>query len=304
MIVFALDRTPKRKERNMEMKTDGTLDAFAQIPEFLKANRRIVDGWISQITSRITRVLFVAHGDWTTIRLFLEARKEKFLPPPTLYCLDSSSLALQLAQKNLADVLPEEKLKMVHADVRQLDRSQIGGCVDLVIWGNGIHCLSSKDQDEAFRRIAEALRQSGLFGFSTAFHEEARPENTLPFYRRHVALSMRTLKEKGITPDSRVGVTKTASFLPPSHYLALLESHRFRPVLTETLPVDTTLGFWEAVSSYYQYVSSTLPGYPTDEAVRALVKNADPALEKCGKRYENKNPFIRLDWFSVLAVKI
>lgn len=289
----------------MEMETGGTFETFAQIPEYLEVNRQILESWVSEVTSKVTRVLDVACGVGTTGLLFLKAWRKNLLPDPTLYCLDSSTSALQLTREHLILVLPEERLGMIHADIRQFDHvKKIGKHIDFVTWGNGIHYLSRADQEEALGRIANALRPSGFFGFSTTFHKEARPEETLSFYKTHINLSARILKGRGVVRNTEEPAPEAASYLPKSDYLSLLERHGFKVVLVGDFPVRTTRAFWEAISQYGQYASGALHGYPTDEAARALVESVAPALEKCGEQDEHGNFFLRRDWFSVLAVKI
>lgn len=302
MIVFALDRTPKRKERNMEMETGGTFETFAGVPEYQMVNQFIADSWFSSMGVRINRFLDVASGVGTTAMAVLNALPRS-APRPEVVCLDESDRALHSTRVNLLKILPEDLLSLIHGKIQDGKGLSLlfGKPFDLATWGNGIHYLSPDDQHSALQRIHKGLRPGGFLGISTTFHKEAVLEETRSFYRDHILGAVRILRSSGIKRDKDVHPPEAASYRSASYYRELLVSAGFRVVEEESFSVLTTLDFWRAISDYDQYAVGALHGYPLEAAREALVQAVEPAFVKHAEVREDGQSGIPRVWFSVLA---
>ena len=210
-------------------------------------------------------------------------------------CLDQSGEALKLAQSKLEKTV--ERLKLVHSSVE--DMTLADNSIDIAVWGNGIHYLSEQDQLDSVKRIKQALKPGGFFFFNTAFYEEARPLETLPFYRTQVKTAVQYLKDRGVSrlrDDSR---TEASKFLPRAYYEELVQQSGFKLVEAKEFAVDMKREAWEYISSFQQYAAGALRGYPVDEAVRAMREAVQPALELHGERDSDGNLYITRKWLAI-----
>ncbi len=256
---------------------------------------------------RVDRLLDVASGVGTTARIFLDTLSSQKIPMPDVVCLDESVLSLCLTGQNLLEILPEEKMGLVCQRIQEatgLARMFPNKePFDLATWGNGIHYLSPEDQRSALCNIRDNLRPGGFLGISTAFHQEAIPEETKPFYKAHISGAVRILREKGIERDKTVPSPEAARYRPASHYRELLSDVGFKVVSEESFLAMTTADFWRGLSDYDQYASGALHGYPLESAREVLVSAVDPAFEQCAVRGEDGQLGISRNWLSLFACR-
>jgi ubiquinone/menaquinone biosynthesis C-methylase UbiE len=213
----------------------------------------------------IHRMLDIATGVGTMAELFL-AQLPSGWRFPHVVCIDKSEEALDLAREHLG--LPPEAMTLVHAEAETLSLEP--ACADIAVWGNGIHYLSAENQESALARIKEALRPHGWLFFNTTFYEGARPPDTMPFYRAQIVEAVRFLRKRGVERTSVEGRPEASRYLSVDHYRALTERVGFTVIETRESVARTSLSFWEAICSYYQYSAGALHGYSPHEAALAL----------------------------------
>lgn len=273
-------------------------EPFADTEEYRQVNGYCIYSWVELMkkkgTNSIDAILDVATGAGTMVQIVFDYLPESWRKAAVM-CLDQSGEALKLAQSKLEKTV--ERLKLVHSSVE--DMTLADNSIDLAVWGNGIHYLSEQDQLDSVKRIKQALKPGGYFFFNTAFYEEARPAETLPFYRTQVKTAVQYLRERGVSrlrDDSR---TEASKFLPRSYYEDLVEKSGFKLVEAKEFAVDMKREAWEYISSFQQYAAGALRGYPVDEAVRAMREAVQPALEQHGERDSDGNLYITRKWLAI-----
>lgn len=285
------------------MRTEYNFESFAETPEYRRLNREMISVWIAMMKEagekRIERVLDIATGIGTMIRIFLEELPEE-LNHPQVICLDKSQGALDKARKRLGSAV--SSLKTVHATAQEMNMK--GGDISLVLWGNGIHNLSKPDQRESVKRIADVLASGGWFFFNTAFYENSRPEETLSFYRYQVKQAVRILRERGVDRDRGGSRAEAAKYHPRVYYRKLGEDAGLKIKDAGEMTAPLYRGAWEAISSFRNYASGALRGYPIGEAQSALREAVAPSLEKYGQEDEEGNLYIPRRWLAVAAKKV
>ena len=281
-----------------EIKEKYDYEPFADTEEYREVNEACINGWIEIMRRKglgsIEAILDIATGAGTMVQIVFDQLPASWKKAAVL-CLDQSAEALKLAQSKLERTV--EKLKMVHSSVEDMEIPDAS--IDVAVWGNGIHYLSEKEQLDSVKRIKKALKPGGLFFFNTAFYEEARPAETLPFYRTQVKNAVQYLKDRGISrlrDDTR---TEASKFLPRSYYEQLVKEAGFKLVEVKEYAVDMRREAWEYISSFQQYAAGALRGYPVDEAVQAMKEAVQPALEQHGNRDSEGNLFITRKWLAV-----
>ena len=273
-------------------------EPFADTEEYREVNEACIHGWIDVMRRKglngIEALLDIATGAGTMVQIVFEQLPESWKKAAVL-CLDQSAEALRLAQSNLERTV--EKLKMVHSSVEDMDIPD--ATIDVAVWGNGIHYLSEHDQLNSVKRIKKALKPGGLFFFNTAFYEEARPAETLAFYRTQVKNAVQYLKERGISRQKDDSRTEASKFLPRSYYEQLVKEAGFKLVEVKEYAVDMRREAWEYISSFQQYAAGALRGYPVEAAVEAMKNAVQPALEQHGNRDADGNLYITRKWLAV-----
>jgi len=277
---------------------DYNYESFAETPEYRRLNRKVIAGWIGLMSDaglkKIEKILDIATGIGTMVRIFLEELPES-RDIPAVVCLDKSSGALEIARQRLEGVV--SSVDTIHSPVQKMevtDRS-----FSVVLWGNGIHNLSVKDQREAVRRIAGSLGDDGWFFFNSAFYEGARPEGTLSFYRYQIKHAVKGLRGKGVTRNKDREKAEAAKFHPREHYSRLLEDAGFSVEDIGEITVPLYQKAWEYISGFRNYATGALHGYPVEEAQKALQSAVRPALEKHGKVDEDGKLYIPRKWLNV-----
>jgi len=274
----------KMKESYIEDE-DYNYEPFADTEEYKQVNSEGLEG-----------VLDVATGAGTMVQLVFDNFPQSWKKTAVL-CLDQSSGALKLAQSKLEKTV--ETLKMVHSSIQDMtipDQS-----VDIAVWGNGIHYLSAADQLDCVKRIRKALKPGGFLFFNTAFYEEARPADTLPFYRTQVKTAVKYLRDNGVQRVKTDTKTEAAKFLPRSYYESLVEEAGFKLVDAKEFAVDMHKEAWEYISAFQQYAAGALRGYPIDDAVSAMRDSVGPSIELHGERDQNGEPYITRKWLAISA---
>lgn len=273
-------------------------EPFADTEEYRQVNGDCIRSWVELMkrkgTDGIDAILDIATGAGTMVQIVFDYLPESWRKAAVM-CLDQSGEALKLAQSKLEKTV--ERLKLVHSSVE--DMTLADSSIDFAVWGNGIHYLSEEDQLDSVKRIKRALKPGGFFFFNTAFYEEARPLETLPFYRTQVKTAVQYLRDRGVSrlkDDSR---TEASKFLPRAYYEDLVQKSGFKLVEAKEFAVDMKREAWEYISSFQQYAAGALRGYPVDEAVRAMREAVQPALELHGERDSDGNLYITRKWLAI-----
>lgn len=275
-------------------------EPFADTEEYKKVNSDIIRTWIQIMinkgTKSVDRLLDIATGAGTMVQLFFNLLPSN-LKESAVLCLDQSGEALKLAQQRLGKEI--KKLNLINSQIQDMDLPDKS--VDVALWGNGIHYLCEDEQIECLKRIRRVLKPGGLFFFNTAFYEEARPTNTLPFYRAQVKNAVQYLREKGIKREKTEKKAEAGKFLPRSHYEALVSKAGFSLVEAQEFAADLTKDAWEHISAFQQYAAGALGGYPLDDASTAMKNAVEPAILQHGEVNNNGNFFVTRNWLAISA---
>lgn len=273
-------------------------EPFADTEDYREVNGDIIKSWVDIMRRKgvdsIDAILDIATGAGTMVQLVFDQLPKNWKDAAVL-CLDQSSEALKLAQSKLENTVA--KLKFVHSSVEDMNIPDES--IDVAVWGNGIHYLSAKAQLDSIKRIKRALKPGGLFFFNTAFYEEARPADTLPFYRTQVKNAVKYLRDRGINRERDDSRTEASKFLPRAYYEQLVEEAGFKLVEAKEFAVDMRREAWEYISSFQQYAAGALRGYPVDEAVTAMKEAVQPALEQHGDTNRNGELYITRKWLAI-----
>ena len=276
-------------------------EPFADTEEYKKVNADCIHSWVDIMkrkgVSSVGALLDVATGAGTMVQLVFDNLPDSWKTAAVM-CLDQSSEALKLAQSRLEKTVG--RLKMVHSSIEEMtipDQS-----VDIAVWGNGIHYLTEDDQLDSIKRIKKALKPGGLLFFNTAFYEEARPPDTLPFYRTQVKNAVNYLRERGVRRDKDgLSANEASKFLPKSYYEELVEKAGFKLVEASEFTLEMHREAWEYISAFQQYAAGALRGYPIDEAIEAMRGSVEPALEQHGRPDSDGKLFIPRKWLAISA---
>lgn len=275
-------------------------ETFAETDEYLKVNGTIVRRWVTRVRDaggdNLGHVLDLATGVGTMVQLLLDV-----LPsgerPQKIICVDMSAEALRQAEQALKGFVGE--LRFVRASLQDLRLES--DSVDAAIWGNGIHYLNPDEQAAACRNVRRTVRKHGWFFLNSAFYEEARPANTLAFYRSQIAEAVRYLRSRGISRDRSRPHPDSANYLPHAYYRRLLEQSGFEVEAVEQIEARLYRSAVEKISGFPQYATGALHGYPSDAAVEALTQAVSPSLAAYGLRDERNEPYIPRYWLSLTA---
>ena len=290
----------KNTDNTEVSKVEYNYEPFADTEEYRRVNGECINSWVQIMkkkgVSSIEALLDVATGAGTMVQLVFDNLPDSWKKAAVM-CLDQSSEALKLAQSKLEKTV--DRLKLVHSsieDMRIPDQS-----IDIAVWGNGIHYLSEIDQLDSIKRIKRALKPGGLLFFNTAFYEEARPADTLPFYRTQVKNAVHYLRERGVKRQKSDIKTEAAKFLPKSYYEDLVEQAGFKLVDATEFAVEMHREAWEYISAFQQYAAGALRGYPIKDAIEAMRGSVQPALEQHGQVDEDGELFITRKWLAISA---
>ncbi len=280
--------------------TDYNFEPFANTREYRKINRKIIVSWIASMVDsgakRVSRLLDIATGIGTMVQLFVEEIPDDWEEPEVI-CLDKSEGALEVARGKLEAVV--KSLSSIHAPIQSMEIPKKK--MNVVLWGNGIHNLSERDQAEAVSRIAKSLEAGGWFFFNSAFYEGARPEGTRSFYRYKVKKAVQYLREKGVERERGKERAEASKFHPAEHYRDLVQGAGLKVHEMEELTAPLYQEAWEYISGFKNYALGALHGYPVEEAQKALKQSVAPALEKYGVEDENGDLYVPRKWLRVSA---
>jgi SAM-dependent methyltransferase len=274
-------------------------EPFADTPEYIAVNRSIVREWIDELVAAGTRgvnsLLDLGSGVGTMVQLFLESLPRGW-PQPAVTCVDMSGEALEHAKRRLAPSV--RQLEVITSPVEELELSRR---FDVVMWGNGIHYLDESQLLIAMRNVRDALNDGGWFFFDTAFTEESRPSDTMPFYRAQIQRAMRFLRSIGVEREKQKAAPQSSRFLPAEHYEAALKEVGLAVESMRLTAVRLYQTAWEHISGFVQYASGALHGYPAELAGEAMREAVEPAIEEHGRRDEENRPFVIRRWLSGVA---
>jgi len=275
-------------------------EPFADTEDYKKVNGDIIASWVQLMVDKgmgkIDKILDVATGAGTMVQLFFTHLPLKW-KESVVMCLDQSSDALKLAQSKLENQI--EKLKFINSPIEDINLPS--GSVDVAVWGNGIHYLTEKAQIESLIKIKKTLTPNGWLFFNTAFYEEARPANTIPFYRTQVKNAVLLLREKGIKREKENKKAEAAKFHPRSYYEDLVSKAGFKLVNAQEFAARLTQDAWEHISEFQQYAAGALHGYPTDDASTAMKNAVAPSILLHGEKDKDGKLFVIRNWLAVSA---
>ena len=104
---------------------DYVYEPFADTPEYMDVNRRIVREWIDTLvatgTKGVRSLLDLGSGVGTMVQLFLENLPRNW-PQPAVTCVDVSGQALEHARRRLEPSVRE--LEVIASPVEELDLSR------------------------------------------------------------------------------------------------------------------------------------------------------------------------------------
>lgn len=283
-----------------EAKENYNYEPFADTEDYKKVNGDIITSWVQILVDRgteeIDKLLDIATGAGTMVQLFVSHLPTKW-KQSLVMCLDQSSEALKLAQSKLETNI--DRLKFINSPIEELDLPD--NSIDVAIWGNGIHYLDEESQINSLKRIKKALKPGGLFFFNTAFYEEARPTETLPFYRTQVRNAVKFLREKGIKREKVERKAEAASFHPKSYYEELVGKADFKMVEAQVFAAHLTQEAWEHISAFQQYAAGALHGYPIESASDAMKYAVGPSILLHGDKDKDGNLFVVRNWLAISA---
>lgn len=284
----------------MSEKETYVYEPFAETEEYRKVNGEIIGGWVNIMIDRgierVDRIMDIATGVGTMVQIFIAKLPEHF-GCSEVVCLDQSSEALRRASEKLESVV--SKMSFVKAKVQDAEIEK--NSVDVAIWGNGIHYLTEKEQIESLSNIRRGMREGGWLFFNTAFYEGSRPPDTLPFYRAQVKNAVQDLRKRGVGREKSRSRAEAARFHPRDYYEELVQSAGFKLVEAGEYAAHLSKEAWEYISSFQQYASGALGGYPVEEASAAMKNAVAPAIMEHGSRGEDGGFFVTRNWLSVCA---
>ncbi|QMU56649.1 MAG: methyltransferase domain-containing protein [Candidatus Mycalebacterium zealandia] len=274
-------------------------EPFAETEEYKKVNGEIITEWVDLMidrgTERVDKIVDIATGVGTMVQLFVSKLPEQF-NYSEIVCLDQSAEALKRAAEKLEKIVPA--MSFINAKIQDAEIEKQS--IDVVIWGNGIHYLTQEEQVESLINIRKGMKEGGWLFFNTAFYEGSRPQDTLSFYRTQVKKAVQSLHKRGIKREREHKRAEAASFHPRDHYEELVLSAGFKLVEAKEYAASLSKEAWEYISSFQQYASGALGGYPVEEASIAMRDAVEPAIIEHG-REENGTFFVTRNWLSVCA---
>ncbi len=283
-----------------DTKTQYVYEPFAQTEEYQKVNLEIVQGWIEMISAQAGRpvrtLIDVACGVGTMAQLFLQNLPVDW-PRPAVTLVDMSQEAIAQATRRV-------KLQVAELDSvcgRIQDISLPEARYDVALWGNGIHYLSEDEQVAALGRLRPAIRPGGWLLFNSAFTEESRPAETLPFYRAQIAKAVRYLQSIGVRRERDDARPSSSSFLPADHYTTILKQVGFSVQEVRSVAARLYQSAWEHISGFAQYAAGALHGYREEVAAQAMRLAVAPAIEQYGVRDQDNRPYVQRNWLAAVA---
>ena len=275
-------------------------EPFAQTEEYLQVNLEIVRGWIEMIRLQagkpVRALIDVACGVGTMAQLFLQNLPVDW-PRPSVTLVDMSHAAIEQATQRVKPQAAE--LDAICGPIQNVTLPD--GRYDVVLWGNGIHYLTAEEQVEALGRLRSAIRPGGWLLFNSAFTEESRPAETLPFYRAQIAKAVRYLQSIGVRRERQDARPISSSFLPADHYTAILQQVGFSVQEVRSVAARLYQSAWEHISGFAQYAAGALHGYGEETASQAMRMAVAPAIEQYGVRDHENRPYVQRNWLAAAA---
>jgi ubiquinone/menaquinone biosynthesis C-methylase UbiE len=274
-------------------------EPFADTPEYLEVNRSIIREWIDTLVTAGSRgvnsLLDLGSGVGTMVQLFLENLPGDW-KLPSVTCVDMSGEALEHAKRRL-----EPSVRNLEVITRSVEQLELSRTFDVAMWGNGIHYLSESQLRVAMKKVRDALADGGWFFFNSAFTDESRPPDTLPFYRAQIQRAVRYLTSIGAKRRKRDAAPQSSRFLPAEHYETVLREVGFAVESRRSTAVRLYQTAWEHISGFAQYASGALHGYPGNLAGEAMRNAVGPSIEEHGQRDDQNRPFVVRRWISGIA---
>ena len=275
-------------------------EPFAETEDYKSVNREIVRSWIDTMkregTRQVSALVDVACGVGTMARLFLENLPSGW-SRPEVTLVDMSAQAIDQATARVAPYVT--RLDSICGRIQDVELP--ADRYDVVLWGNGIHYLDEQEQLTALARLRPALREGGWLLFNSAFTEESRPAETIPFYRAQIAKAVRYLQSIGVRREREEAPPSSSRFLPADHYAEVLKRVGFTVQEIHSVAARLYQTAWEHISGFAQYASGALHGYREDAAAQAMRLAVGPAIEQYGTRDQDDRPYVQRNWLAAMA---
>jgi ubiquinone/menaquinone biosynthesis C-methylase UbiE len=261
-----------------------SFDRFARQRFYTAANQRLLD--LVSLGSGQT-VVDLGCGTGAVTRLMLST-----VDGLVVVAADPSAEMLEEAKTNLSDVAA--KVIFVRAGAENISK-HLPTKVDAVVFCSAIHLTN--DKGKVMREISKVLRPGGRFAFNTTFYEGALPVSSLPFYKKVMLKSVRTLrKDYGVT-HQRGERAEARQPLTPDEYQECLRKHNFQILHQEVVEMQMPFEAVQAIVEFDDFIAGALPGVPPALGSAALKKAAAEAFDELGM------PWLPRNWLQIVAGK-
>lgn len=269
------------------MTNDFSFKWFAQQPFYRTVNSAFLE-LVEVVPGQ--HILELACGTGAVTKLILE--RVRGAKQGLVIGLDASASAIKEAMDHLGTVR-DGAAQFVQSQIEHLSEV-IKERVDTVIFCNGIHYISDKDQ--LLEDISGTLHNGGVFAFNTSFFRGAHLPETEQFYRRWMFKAIRLLRsQRGLMP--KADRVQARQQLSPEEYFELVQQHGFSVVRHTVQTTQVPLEGWLGISRFEDFVRGALPGVPLKEASETLQEAVKLTFQEMALTFVPRN------WLSVVALK-
>lgn len=294
------------------MQVISTYEPYAEEPEYIEANRALLD---TLPMDGVSRVLDLACGTGLlTDQLF------QIKPDITVYGVDLSKESLDIGRKNFSKagllVETQEELDEAAANGKSAYMMVEGSAMELpqpdetfqlAMMGNAIHLMPNKD--DFLQGVNRVLKPGGRFTFNSVFFAGTYEKGTEALWTEWMKEAVIILAEKnaariaaGEKSISRQrglsGHAFDKGWLSPEGWQEVLERNGFKVDRVYKRNVAISQRGLELVGAYAGLAEVLMSGYPVDIASECLQEAAGRAFRNLGitevPRY----------WLEMTAVKV
>ena len=293
------------------MQVNTTYEPYAQEPEYIEANRALLD---TLPIEGVKRVLDLACGTGLlSDQLFM------IKPDITVNGVDLSKESLDIGRKDFTEkgllVETQEELDKAAAENRSAIMMVEGSATELThpdntfqlaMMGNAIHLMPDKDQ--FLQGVNRVLAPGGRFTFNSVFFAGTYEEGSEPFWTDWMREAVNVLMEKnaarveaGEKPIPRKrgksGHAFDKGWLTPEGWKDALERNGFEVERVYKRSVPISQRGLELVGAYGGLAEVLMSGYPVQIASECLQEAAGRAFRNFGIKE------VERFWLEVTAVK-
>lgn len=294
------------------MQVISTYEPYAEEPEYIEANRALLD---TLPMEGVSRVLDLACGTGLLTNQLFQIK-----PDITVYGVDLSKESLDIGRKNFSKagllVESQEQLDAAAANDKSaymmvegsaMELPQADETFQLAMMGNAIHLMPNKD--DFLQGVNRVLTPGGRFTFNSVFFTGTYEEGTEALWTEWMKEAVNILAEKnaarlaaGEKPISRKrgksGHAFDKGWLSPEGWQEVLERNGFKVERVYKRNVAISQRGLELVGAYAGLAEVLMSGYPVDIASECLQEAAGRAFRNLGvtevPRY----------WLEMTAVKV